>query len=103
MTFIGALTDVVVAAADLDQPGDRFVLVVDGRGREIEMEAVRARLPFGDGLEDDLESGAIRRHERDVIGVLVVDSPAQSLGPKAREAEGIIRIEAEGVQPRSHA
>ena len=33
---------------------------------------------------------------------LVVDLPAQRLGPEARETERIVRIEAESDEPRSH-
>jgi hypothetical protein len=96
------LTDVDVAGAKLDQPPDRFLLVIDGRGRQIEMETILARLLLRDWQEDDPESGFIRRHETDLTMGVVVYLPAQSIGPEARETERIVRIKAEGDEPRSH-
>src|SRR5205814_1600008 len=81
---------------------DRFLLIVDGRGRQIEMETVLTRLLLGDRQEQDLESGVIRRHETDLSLGLVVDLPAQRSGPEARETERIVRIEAESDEPRRH-
>ena len=48
MVVVGRLTDVDVAGAELDQPLDRFLLVVERRGRQIEMDAVLARLLLRD-------------------------------------------------------
>src|SRR5207249_11017283 len=95
MIVVWALTDVDVAGAELDQPLDRFLLVIDGRARQIEMNAILARLPLRDRLELDPESGVIRRHETDLIMGLVLDLPVQSAGPEARETGRIVRIEAE--------
>ena len=99
MIVVWALTDVDVAGAELDQPLDRLLLVIDGRGRQIEMDAILARLLLRDRQEHDPESGAIRRHETDLIMGLVVDLPAQRLGPEARKTERIVRIEAESDEP----
>ena len=107
MLVVRALTDVDVAAAELDQPLDRFLLVVERRGRQVEMEAVHARsLRLRDRRELDLEPRAIGRHETDhvtgrLIG-LVVDVPAQRLGPEARQTVRIVRIEAQGHELTSH-
>src|SRR5579859_3548871 len=46
MPLVWALADVDVAGAELDQSRDRLILVIDGGGREIEMETVWARLPI---------------------------------------------------------
>jgi hypothetical protein len=99
MTFVWALTDVDVTGTELDQPLDRFLLVIDGRARQIEVKTVRAHLLLQNRQEQDPESGVIRRHETDLILGLVVDVPVQGLGPKARETEGIVRIEAESDEP----
>src|SRR5216684_4362916 len=66
------------------------------------MDTVLARLLLLDRQEVDRESGVIRRHETDLIMGLVVYLPVQRVGPEARETERIVRIEAEGDQPRSH-
>ena len=101
-TFVWALTDVDVAGAELDQPRDRLLLVIDGRALQIEMETVLPRrLPLRDRQEVDPESRVIRRHETNFILGLVVYLPAQRGGPEARETERIVRIEAESVDPRS--
>src|SRR5438477_6420407 len=55
MTLAWILTDVDVVAAELDKPPDRFVLVIDGRARQIEMDAVLAHLLLRDGQEEDPE------------------------------------------------
>src|SRR5438132_13954470 len=81
---------------------DRFILVIDGRARQIEMDAVLARLVLRDRLELDPEPGVIRRHETDFIRGIVIYVPVQRVGPEARETERIVRIEAEGDEPRSH-
>src|SRR5207245_2171816 len=101
MLVVGALTDIDVAGPELDQPLDRFPLVIDGRARQIEMDAVLARLVLRDRLELDPESGVIRGHEADLIRGLVVDLPVQGVGPEARETERIVRIDAESDEPRS--
>jgi hypothetical protein len=102
MIVVWALTDVDVAGAEFDQSLDRFVLVIDGRGRQIEMDAILARLLLRDRPKQDPESGVIRRHETDLVMGLVVDPPVQSSGPEAYETEWIIRIEAESLEPRTH-
>src|SRR5205807_6462578 len=102
MWFVRALTDVDVPGTQFDQPRHRFVLVVDGCGRQIEMDAVPARLALRNGPEDDSERGAIRWHETDLISGLAVDLPTQSVGPEARETERLVRIDAEGDKPCSH-
>ena len=61
MPIVGVLTDVDVMRAEADQPLDRFVLVIDRRGRQIEMKTVLTRLAIRDRLEEDPEAGAIRR------------------------------------------
>src|ERR1700682_3495928 len=94
MLVVWALTDIDVAGPELDQPLDRFSLVVDGRARQIEMDAILARLVLRDRLELDPESGVIRRHESDLIRSLAVDLPVQRVGPEAREKERIVRIKA---------
>src|SRR5712691_2105943 len=102
MIVVWALTDVDVAGAELDQPLDRFLLVIDGRARQIEIDAILPRLPLRNRRELDPESGVVRRHETDLIMGLVVDLPVQSVGPEARESGRIVRIEAESDEPRSH-
>jgi len=94
MSVVWALTDVDVAGAELDQPLDRFPLVIDGRARQIEMDAILARLVLRDRLELDPESGVIRRHETDFIRGLLVDLPVQGVGPEACGTERIVRIKA---------
>jgi hypothetical protein len=49
MRFVRALTNVDVPATQFDQPRDRFVLVVERCGRQIEMDAVPARLGLRNG------------------------------------------------------
>src|SRR5229473_7897549 len=66
------------------------------------MDTALTRLLLRDRLELDSESGVIRRHKSDLIRGLVVDLPVQRVGPEARETERIVRIEAEGDEPRSH-
>ena len=85
MTFVWALTDVDMAGTDLDQPRDRLVLVIDGCGRQIEMETVRAGLLLCHRQEEDPESGAVRRHESDLFLVLVVDLPMQRVRPRTAQ------------------
>ena len=102
MTLVWALTDVDGAGAELDQPRDRLLLVIDGRARQIEMETVVTHLLLRHRQEDEAESGVVRRHETDRILGLVVDLPAQRGGPEARQPEWIVRIETEGDEPRCH-
>src|SRR5229473_2950475 len=66
------------------------------------MDTALTRLLLRDRQEEDPESGVIRRHEPDLIMGLVVYLPVQRVGPEARETERIVRIEAEGDEPRSH-
>jgi hypothetical protein len=102
MLVVWALTDVDVAGAEVDQPLDCFHLVIDGRARQIEMDAILARLLLRNRREFDTEPCVIRRHETDLIRGLVIDIPVQSDSPEARETERIVRIEAESDEPRSH-
>ena len=102
MRFVLALTDVDVAGTELDQPSNRVHLVIDGRSRQIEMDAVLASLLVGDQQEADPESVAIRRHELDRIMGRVRCLPVQGTGPEARETERIVCVEAEGDEPRRH-
>src|SRR2546429_4537584 len=102
MWFVRALTDVDVPGTQFDQPRHRFVLVVDGCGRQIEMDAVPARLALRNGPEDDSQRGAIRWQETDLITGLAADLPAQSVGPEAGKIERLVRIDAEGDKPCSH-
>jgi hypothetical protein len=44
MALVGSLPDVDLARAELDEPGHRIPLVVQGRARQIEVEPVRADL-----------------------------------------------------------
>jgi hypothetical protein len=91
-----------MAGAEPDQPRNRVLLVIDRRGRQIEMDGVLAHLLLGDRQEADPESGVIRRHETDLVTGLVVRLPVQRFCPEARETERIVRIEAESDEPRSH-
>ena len=102
MRCVRALTDVDVPGALFDQPRHRLDLVVERCGGQIEMDAVPARLALRSGPEDDSQRGAIRGQETDLITGLAVDLPAQSVGPKARKIERLVRIDAEGDKPCSH-
>ena len=103
MTLVWALTDEDVGA-ELDQSRDRLLLVIDGRGRQIEMEPVPLRrLPLRDLREVDPESRSIGRREANLILGLVVYLPTQGSRPEARETERIVRIEAESDEPRSRS
>ena len=102
MRLVRTLTNVDVPGTQFDQPRDRFVLIVERCGRQVEMDAVLARLGLRNGPEHDTERGVIGWHETDFITGLAVDLPAQSIRPEARKTERIVRIEAEGDKPRSH-
>ncbi len=103
MFVVRALTDVDVAAAELDQPLDRFPLIVEGCGRQIEVEPVRpCPLRLRDRPEIEPEPGSIGRHDTDHITGLVADLPAQRLRPEARQTRRIVRIEAQSNELRSH-
>ncbi len=52
------------------------------------------------GMDLIVRSKRRRLHETDGILGLVVDLPTQCSGPEARETERIVRIEAEGDEPR---
>jgi hypothetical protein len=100
MGFVRALTDVDGTGAEVDHPPDRVRLVVDGCGRQIEMDAVLARLLPRDPQEDDAEPGAVRRHETDLIWGFDVHLPTQRIGPEVRQTERVVRIETECDEPR---
>ena len=102
MIVVWSLTDIDVAGAAIEQSLDRFLLVIDGRARQIEMDAILARFLLSDRHEQDPEAGVIRGDETGPITGLVVDVPVQSVGPEAREAERIVRIEAKSDEPGSH-
>jgi hypothetical protein len=101
--FLRALTDVDVSATQRDQSLDRFRLVVERGGRQVEVESVRVSpLRLRDTPEFDPEPRAIGRHETDDAVRFVTDIPAQRLGPKARQPERIVRIEAHGNELSRH-
>ena len=95
MGLVRSLADVDVPGAERDQPLDRLLLIVQGRGRQVEVEAIGACLADRRRHEQQREPGAIGRHERDVVVAFVPDVPAQRIGPEARLPDRIVRREAE--------
>ncbi len=99
MAILGVLTNVDVAGAELKQRLDRFLLITHGRRRQVKMDTVLASLLFGNLLEQDSESGVVRRHECDLAIGFDVDLPSQSGGPKLSESKRIVGVEAERDEP----
>jgi hypothetical protein len=81
---------------------DRSRHVIGGRGRQIEVDAVLARLLLGDRQKVDLEPGAVVGHQSDRAADVVTRLPAQGAGPEACEAERVVRIDAHGDELRRH-
>ncbi len=102
MSFVGVLTDVDMATAELDQPRDRVALIVDRCRRQIEMNTVLARFRLQDWFEQDLKSGVVRWDKCDLIIGLDSNVPAQRLGPKTCETQRIIRIKTKSIKARRH-
>jgi hypothetical protein len=102
VALVGRLPDVDVPTAQLDQPGGRISLTVDRGGRQVEVDPVLAGLPLRDGLEEDPEFGAIGRHQAQLTVGCFVERPVQRLGSEPRETGRIVRVEAQGDQPRRH-
>jgi len=65
MGVVGVLTDVDVSRTDRQERGHRVVLVVERRGREIEVDPVPADLRVRNRPEQQVEAGVVRRHELD--------------------------------------
>jgi hypothetical protein len=102
MALLGSLPDVDVASAELDEPGHRIPLIVQGPARQIEVNSVRADLRLRDRQEVEPEPRAVGRHETDPLSGLVSDLPAQRLSPEPRQTKWIVRIDAQRNEPKRH-
>ena len=69
--------------AELERPGHRLLLVVEGRARQVEVHLVRAGLRLLGREEPDPEPGVVVRQERDAVVGVVDHLPAQDAGPEA--------------------
>src|SRR4051794_5359221 len=71
VTVVRSLTDVGVTGAELHEAPNRFELVVVGRRREIDVDAVLVNLRRGSRLEKNLEADVVARDETDFVMGLV--------------------------------
>ena len=68
----------------------------------MEVDLVRADLRLVGRQEPDPEPGVVARQERDAVIGVVDQLPAQQAGPEARQAERVVRVDAERAQVSSH-
>src|SRR5215203_4228706 len=102
MSVLGPLTDVDMPGGQPERPRHGLLLVLNRRARQIKVDPVLTDLLLLSRLKPDPEPDAIARREDDAVVGVVDDLPAPDAGPKAREPEHIVRIEAERDEVQRH-
>jgi hypothetical protein len=102
MGVVGFLSDVDVPRTDRHELGHHVVLIVDRRGREIEVNPVLADLRVRNRLEQQAEAGGVRRLEFDANSIGLSDLPAQWVRPKPPEFVWRHGVERERDELRRH-
>ena len=101
MLLLRELPDVEVPAAELECPGHRVLLVLEGCAGQVEMDLVRDDVYLLRGQEADPEPGVVARQERGAVSA-IDHLPAQDTGPECRETQWVERIETDRVEVAAH-
>jgi hypothetical protein len=99
---IRTLPDVDVLGAEFDQSVDDLSLVFGRLADQVEMDRVLRGLRFRDREEDQDEASAVGWQYADLVVGLVVDLPTQGARPEPGKTNGVVCVEAEVGEPRSH-
>src|SRR5215468_6391415 len=93
VTLLRALADIDVAAAELQRPRHRLLLVLEGCARQMEVNLVLASLLRLRSRESGPEAGVIGRQDRAAAFVILSDIPAQEATPEPGQRQRVERID----------
>ena len=95
VALLRPLADVDVPAAELERPGHRPPLVLEGGARQVEVHPVRDVLRLRRRREPDREPGVVGGQQRDPAAGVVGRSPSRAARPRTARAGGVVRVDGE--------